>query len=107
MHPTLAGGRWSTYTLVEQLAHIGSEVDRALYWSAKNDSASAQRAIDRALELIDLTISDSRWAGRRKELLRTREVLADRFYGENEYQTTDEFLKKYFLAFGFAAARNR
>jgi hypothetical protein len=31
-HPSLAAGRWRTFSLMEQLAHVGSEVERALNW---------------------------------------------------------------------------
>lgn len=61
--------------------------------------------MERALELLDLTISDQRWiqAKRLKEILRTREVLCDWFYGDNEYHSTDKQWQKYFLYFGIAA----
>ena len=34
-HKDLAAGRWADMTLVERMANIGSEVERALKWSAK------------------------------------------------------------------------
>ncbi len=34
-HPGLAAGRWFELTLVEQLANVGSEIERALNWAAK------------------------------------------------------------------------
>lgn len=81
---------------MEQLAHVGSEVDRAIHWSKKGDQTSAQRATIRALELLDLTLNDERWQGRKKEIARAREVLCDRFFGENMYHTEDDDLKKIF-----------
>ena len=64
-------------------------------------------AVDRALELMDLTIEDPRWRKRLKEILRAREVICDRFYGTNEYRTTDELLQKYFLQFALAARKDK
>ncbi|EKD79474.1 MAG: hypothetical protein ACD_41C00059G0003 [uncultured bacterium] len=73
----------------------------------KGDSVSSQRSIDRALELIDLTIADRRWHERLKEIVRAREVLCDHFYGDNQYQSSTESLQRYFFSFAMAAAKNR
>ena len=37
-HPELAAGRWQTLSLMEQLANVGSEVERALNWAAKGNA---------------------------------------------------------------------
>lgn len=105
-HKALAAGRWQTLSLVEQLAHVGSEVERALSWRAKGDRATSQAAFFRALELLDLTLADPRWRGRRKELARVREVLVDFFDGSNEYRTEPGQLSAYFFAFTYAS-RNK
>lgn len=106
-HQQLANGRWQQFSLMEQLAHVGSEVDRAAHWKQKGDTLSSQRSIDRALELIDLTLDDQRWQKRRKEIVRAREVLCDYFYGDNEYQSSTSSLQRYFFSFALAAAKNR
>lgn len=57
MHTALAAGRWTTLTLAEQLANVGSEVDRTISaWEAQR-SDRFDRALARALELLDLTAS--------------------------------------------------
>jgi hypothetical protein len=99
-------GRWQTFSLIEQLAHIGSEVERALAWQAKGDAATSQAAFFRALELLDLTLADRRHRGRFREVARIREILVDYFAGENAYQTRAKKLADYFLSFAYAA-RNR
>lgn len=106
-HQQLTNGRWQQFSLMEQLAHVGSEVDRAAHWMHRGDVVSSQRSIDRALELIDLTLDDQRWNTRRKEIVRAREVLCDHFYGDNEYQSSTESLQRYFFSFAMAAAKNR
>jgi hypothetical protein len=58
----------------------------------------------RGLELLDLTIADPRHRRRLKELTRLREVLLDYFVGPNEYGSTDVAWRRYFHAFGMAAA---
>jgi hypothetical protein len=67
-----------------------------------------ERAFDRMLEL-DLTIADPRWRKARclKEIVRLREVLCDLFQGDNIYQTSFDYLRRYFLEFGMAARLNR
>jgi hypothetical protein len=40
--------------LIEQLANIGSEVERALNWRDKGNLIYSQRALEGALELIGL-----------------------------------------------------
>ena len=101
-HPTLAAGRWFTFSLAKQMANIGSEVYRASKWQ-KRDQQLYNKAIERALELLDLTIADKRWRKRLKELTRLREVLCDAFLGGKEYGSRLEDFDSYFLPFTIAA----
>ena len=68
VHANLAAGRWQTLPLVEQLANVGSDVARAHRWQGK-DTALSEKAFIRALELLDLTIGEARWKGRRSTVL--------------------------------------
>ena len=52
-HRQLAEGRWFSMPFVEQMANIGSEVERALNWKTRNNTAYCQQAFERALELLD------------------------------------------------------
>jgi len=105
-HKNLAAGGWQKLSLMEQMGNIGSEISRALNWRDK-DQKSYENAINRALELLDLTIADSRWRSRLKEIVRTRELLADAMFGGKEYKTTFEDLNRYFFHFALAARVNR
>jgi hypothetical protein len=105
-HVGLATGRWQTLSLMEQLANVGSDVARAHRWQGK-DSASCEKAYARALELLDLTIQDPRWKGRRKELTRIREILCDTMSGSTLYGTDLASLDRYFFHFAVAARANR
>ena len=105
-HPGLAAGGWQRLTLVEQLANVGTEVGRMIRWRDRDEARTAA-AFERALELLDLTLADSRWRGRLKEIARARELLCDAEAGGTEYGTTLEGLDRYFLAFSLAARRNR
>jgi len=105
-HVNLAGGRWFTMPLVDQLAHVGSEVGRMLRWKEKNPHA-CEKAFNRALELLDLTIQDLRWKGRRKELTRAREFLCDAMLGGNAYGSDLTDLDRYFYRYALASRIGR
>jgi hypothetical protein len=106
-HESLARGRWHTLTFLEQMANIGSEVERAIRWKIKKNDGYFERAVDRMLELIDLTASDPSNRKRLRELMRVRESLVDFLLYENEYRSTDIMWKKYFISFTYAARRGR
>lgn len=105
-HEALAESRWRELSLLEQLGNIGSEVSRALRARGR-DEGFYQSAFYRALELMDLTLHDSRWRGRLKELARAREMLCDAFSGGKEYKTKLEDLDHYFFLFALAARKNK
>ena len=105
-HKNLALGRWNQLSLIEQMANIGSEVERALNWRAKNNAVYCQQAFERALELIDLTLGNLKSFPQLKELARLRETIVDYFFGTNEFLSTENSLKKYFFYFAYAARKN-
>jgi hypothetical protein len=106
VHRELAAGRWFELSLVEQMANIGSEIERTIAWRGRSERNSAA-AFDRGLELLDLTIADPHHRGRLRELTRVREALADHFVFDNGYGSTDESWRRYFHAFTYAAALRR
>lgn len=84
IHPQLAAGRWHELSLAEQM---GKE----------------RAALDRALELMDLTLSDPKHRLRLRELCRSREVLCDYFFGDNTHRSTPDSLEAYFTVFAVMA----
>ncbi|RPI24524.1 MAG: hypothetical protein EHM61_16830 [Acidobacteria bacterium] len=106
-HRELAAGRWKELVFVEQMANVGSEIERALAWRSKGRPDYGIRAFERALELLDLTVSDPKNRSRLRELLRVREALADYFVFENSYHSSDEAWQRYFRFFLLAARGNR
>ena len=99
LHVGLAAGRWSRMTLLEQFANIGSEVGRAVNAKSTGNVPRLNAAVDRALELFDLTLADVRWRGRRREICRAREVVCDFLVGDNAFRSTAASLDAYFLVF--------
>ncbi|MBL7073508.1 MAG: hypothetical protein ISS33_07065 [Candidatus Omnitrophica bacterium] len=104
-HKGLAEGRWAKMPLCEQMANIGSEVSRALNWRKKGKDDFSKRAINRAFELIDITVVSTNKYSRLKELLRVKETLIDFFYGENEFSSSETLWRSYFNHFNYAARR--
>jgi hypothetical protein len=98
--------RWRRFSLVEQLANIGSEVSRTIVWK-KKDKPYARKAYFRALDLFWLTVEDPKNRGRLKEIVRVREMLNDWFMETKYYKSSDKEWDRYFLQFAMAARLRR
>lgn len=96
-HAGLADGQWGKMSFAEQMGNIGSEVSRALKWFEKNP-ARFEASFERALELIDLSIRETREDGKLKELCRAREEFCDYFNG-NEWGSEPQQIQKYYDQF--------
>jgi hypothetical protein len=105
-HKDLASGRWKGMPLLERMAHIGGEVERAISWRERGNASYSEKAIERALELIDLSLQYPLRPSHLREMARVREVLVDYFYGCNEFKSTDSSWRRYFSHFAYAARRN-
>ena len=105
-HKSLAAGRWEKLSFMEQMANIGSEVERALNWKSKHNADYSQKAFERALELIDLTLENTKSLARLKEIARLREAMVDYFFGINQFRSTGRLWRNYFLPFTYAARKN-
>jgi hypothetical protein len=106
-HQQLASGRWINMPFFEQMANVGSEVERSIRWKNKGNEEYCRMAFDRALELLDLTISDAKNKNKLKELIRLREMLADYFEFDNDYHSTDKSWSNYFYSFNYASRLGR
>lgn len=106
LHRDAAAGRWQALSLMEQMAHVGSEVERAIRAHEAGKVGRFDSALTRALELFDLTAVDQRWHGpRRREILRAREEFCRLFFDETVRPESASGLQRYFLAFATAARR--
>jgi hypothetical protein len=105
-HKDLAAGRWNQLSFLEQMANIGSEVERALNWRIKKNTDYAQKAFERALELIDLTLDNDKNYAHLKEVARMREAIVDYFFGVNQFMSSEGSWRNYFLPFTYASRRN-
>ena len=78
-HKTLSSEKWYSYSRHQQLLMIANELNRAQNSLIKNDPDNAVHAWERAFELTDLTISDTKNERWLKELLRFRELAGEVF----------------------------
>ena len=91
VHKNLTQERWQKFSKEEQILNIAAELSRAKFWLEKKNEEQILNCLNRAFELIDLTINAFKNQRALKELLRFREVLAQ-FY-INEDKNIEEFKK--------------
>lgn len=90
---------WYEMPVTLQISNIGSEVGRAIRYKNKDNQQRMIMFCEKAIEFLQLSISDPKNKHRKQEFEFCIEELKDYFMGENVYQTTDEMLKKYYDAF--------
>lgn len=91
--------RWFKLSKVQQLGNIGSEIARADYWQNHNDLDNRQRALERCLELLDLSLDDKRWGSGLKEIARFCEVVSAWFSNQAFFDISPKELQNYCLNF--------
>jgi len=96
-HKKQSEGNWQSKPYLEQMANIGSEVYRAINWRNKGNEEYAHLAFNRSLELFDLSKESKLTSSQYRELTRMREIWIDYFKYENEYNSTQENINKYFM----------
>ncbi|MDO5481106.1 MAG: hypothetical protein Q4F60_02045 [Candidatus Saccharibacteria bacterium] len=100
IHSTETYRDWMTHSITYQMGNIGSEVSRALKWTAKGNEARANKAIDRTLELFDFTIeANINNHARLTEILKARDEFCDYFFNQNSYHTNPAQMQKYYDGF--------
>ena len=85
------------------LGNVGAEVSRFLNWQKQGETNQSQKALERALGLLDLLIAESQNKLSLKEFLYLREVLCAKVFLPNQYDVTETQLKNYFLSFAILA----
>lgn len=100
IHKELAEGRWAEIPFNLQMGNIGSEVSRALKWKEKGNERRMNAAIDRALDLFDISLKFTKEAPKLKELCRARDEFCDYFFGDNnEFNTDPAKMQRYYDQF--------
>lgn len=104
LHKGLSEARWFSFSLMDQLANVGTDIERAVNWRRRGEFDDCEKALQRGLELLHFTIADPKNRKRRKELFRVKEALLDYFYGDNQYGYTDEAWQQYFFCYAYYSA---
>lgn len=94
---------WHNKPLAWQLGNIGSEILRAINREKVGDKAGRQNALERALELIDYTLSDTSHRHRLKEIVRLRELLGASYVQSDYYGVNLNDVQNYLLPFAILA----
>ena len=71
--------KWRALSTDKKILNLAAELSRAKSWLIRHDSVAADLCLERALELVDLTIETEAGKGRLsfiREFLRFREMLA-------------------------------
>lgn len=97
--------KWQKLSFFEQMGNIGSEVSRARHWAEKDDKENQRKSLERAIDLVDLSVQSQKKSPRLFELLRLREVICDISIGSINYNVYPQDLEKYFLSFALAARK--
>jgi hypothetical protein len=56
LHKNLAEGKWFKLSFIEQMANIGSEVERAILHKNKGNKENMLKSVDHTIELLYLII---------------------------------------------------
>lgn len=92
LHPLLTHEKWNELSKSKQILNIAAELSRAARQARLRSDVCP--SIERALELIDLSISDrAKWhSGALRELCRLREVLGE-WYDNNHDSNRLDIIK--------------
>ena len=101
LHQQLAQGGWQKLTFNRQLGNIGAEITRARVWQEKGNLTNCQKSLERAWELINLTLSQNLSSSRFKEISRFKEVVAGLILQKENYQVSFKDLENFCLSFAF------
>ena len=75
--------RWQKFSKREQIGHIASEILRANLMTDKDSSVFFQ-IIERAIELVDISLADEKWKDNPLPLLVLRNELAKAYIKETK-----------------------
>ncbi|MSR77302.1 MAG: hypothetical protein EXS63_03620 [Candidatus Omnitrophica bacterium] len=92
-HKGMSFEDWKQFSFAHQVLNIASEMNRAKNWMKQGDAAAVKDSLDRAYELIDLTIEAQGETSLLRELLVFREWLGH-FYPMESFseQAIGEFV---------------
>ena len=97
--------RLFTMPIGVQISNVGSEVNRALLWRKAGNRQREIAFCKKAIEFLNIMKQDPKNRHRIGEIDACIEELKDFFLGNNEYNTTEETLIRYYDAFLWQAMK--
>lgn len=104
-HASLSPGRWSAFSLDQQILMIGNEMNRATRLLHQEETTGLALAYERVLRLVDLTVEVQLRPTLRRELLRWRDIVADLYIRSEHDPAAHEAAFRALLLFTPEAAR--
>ncbi len=92
LHKGLTLEKWSSYPESRQVLMISNELNRAKNFIADGNVEAVNMCYERAFELTDLTTSDKKWQGKRREMRRFREMLAKLYADKDKNAEENQML---------------
>lgn len=84
LHKNLDQQKWDSFAKDKQILMIANELNRAKNWIARGNPEEVTNCYERAIELLDLTISLTAKRNLLRELLRFRDVLCSQYISEEK-----------------------
>ncbi len=79
-HKNLDAEKWQKFSLEKQILMVANELNRAINLTHRpNSRQEVVFCLERALELVDLTINNQSSSSLRRELFRWRDLLAEEY----------------------------
>lgn len=72
--------RWGTFSKRDQIGHIASELNRAV--PTEKDRLVYRQILERALQLVDLSLADPKWRDNPLPLFVLRDEIAKVYIGD-------------------------
>jgi len=97
IHKTLTEKKWDRFAPSQRILMIANELNRAKNAIIRKNREETRQCYERAMELLDLTISICPERNKRKELLRFREMLGLEYLKEGNKNSKVKMLTKILL----------
>lgn len=96
--------KWAVLSFAEQMGNIGSEISRARSADGRGDIGRRNRSLDRAFELVALTLALQSRPSRQRELSILRTVLHQMRFNDTDIPL--QSIEQYCLPFALVARRH-
>lgn len=104
IHKSLNLAEWQKKPFAYQMANIGSEAMRVLYWHKKRDRKNMDEALERFSELLVITLNGQKHSAKARELDQLNKYFCDMISRKRLNKKVTQ-MKNYFIDFALLARR--